>query len=154
MWSHSVMPDSLRPHELYPTRLLCPWDSSGKNTGVVCNFLFQGIFPTQRSNPGLLHSRDMLYPLSHQGSPNRMLLMTPHKKRCHLCDWLSSYRLEVSTTLSLGLINLLEWFTELRETFYSVDHWFIMKRYNSGTARWKRHRKQGLRKWLGPPMVS
>ena len=53
-----------------PTRLLRPWDSSGKNTGVGCHFLLQGIFPTQGSNPGLQHCRQMLYPLSHQGSPN------------------------------------------------------------------------------------
>ena len=32
------------------TRLLCPWDSSGKNTGVGCQSLHQGILPTQRSN--------------------------------------------------------------------------------------------------------
>ena len=36
-------------------RLLCPWDSPGKSTGVGCHFLLQGIFPTQASNPGLLH---------------------------------------------------------------------------------------------------
>ena len=35
-------------------RLPCPWDSPGKNTGVGCHFLLQGIFPTQGSNPGLL----------------------------------------------------------------------------------------------------
>ena len=35
--------------------LLCPWDFSGKNTGVGCHFLFQGIFLTQESNPCLLH---------------------------------------------------------------------------------------------------
>ena len=34
-----------------------------------CHFLLQGIFPTQGSNPGLLHCRQMLYHLSHQGSP-------------------------------------------------------------------------------------
>ena len=34
-----------------------------------CHFLFQGIFPTQGLNPGLLHCRQMLYRLSHQGSP-------------------------------------------------------------------------------------
>ena len=39
----------------------------GKNTGVVCHFLLQGIFPTQGSNPGLPHSRQTLYPLSRQG---------------------------------------------------------------------------------------
>ena len=35
-------------------RLLCPWDSSGKNTGVDCHALLQGIFPTQGSSPHLL----------------------------------------------------------------------------------------------------
>ena len=43
-------------------RLLCPWDSPGKNTVVGCHFLFQGIFPTQGSNQGLPHCRQMLYP--------------------------------------------------------------------------------------------
>ena len=51
------------------TRLLCPWDPPGKNTGVSCHFLLQRIFPTQGSNPGLLHCRQSLYHLSHQGSP-------------------------------------------------------------------------------------
>ena len=37
--------------------------------GVGCHFLLQGIFPTQGSNPGLLHCRQILYHLSHQGSP-------------------------------------------------------------------------------------
>ena len=48
------MPDSWRTHGLQPTRLLSPWDFPGKDTGVGCHFLLQGIFPTQRSNPGLL----------------------------------------------------------------------------------------------------
>ena len=70
-FSRSVVSDSLRPCGLQPTRLLCPWDSSGKNTGVGCHFLLQGIFRTQGSNPGLLHCRQTLYHLSHQGSPNK-----------------------------------------------------------------------------------
>ena len=37
----SVMSDSLRPHGPWPARLLCPWDSPGKNTGVGCHFLLQ-----------------------------------------------------------------------------------------------------------------
>ena len=45
----SVVSDSLRPHGLQPTRLLCPWDSPDKNTGVGCRALLQGIFPTQGS---------------------------------------------------------------------------------------------------------
>ena len=57
-----------------PARLLHPWDSPGKNTGVGCtgvgcHFLLQGIFPTQGSNPGFLHGRQILYPLNHQGRP-------------------------------------------------------------------------------------
>ena len=35
------MSDSVRPHRRQPTRLLCPWDSPGKNTGVGCHFLLQ-----------------------------------------------------------------------------------------------------------------
>ena len=40
----SVVSESLQPHGLQPTRLLCPWASPGKNTGVGCHFLLQGIF--------------------------------------------------------------------------------------------------------------
>ena len=43
-------------------------DSPGKNTGVGCHFLLQGIFLSQQSNPGLLHCRQIVYHLSHQGS--------------------------------------------------------------------------------------
>ena len=60
----------LSTHALYPTRLLCPWDFPGKNTGVGCNFLLQGIFLTLGSNPHLLSlllSRQILLLLSHPG---------------------------------------------------------------------------------------
>ena len=51
------------------TRPHGPWDLPGKNTGLGCHFLLQGIFPTQGSNLGLLHCRWILYCLSPQGSP-------------------------------------------------------------------------------------
>ena len=51
----------LQPHGLQPTRLLCPWDFPGKNTGVGWHFLLQGIFLTQESNLCLLHCRQILY---------------------------------------------------------------------------------------------
>ena len=54
------MLNSLWPHGLQPTRLFCPWDFPGKNTGVGCHFLLQGIFSTQGLNPGLLHCRQIL----------------------------------------------------------------------------------------------
>ena len=49
-------------------QLCCPWDSPGKKTGMSCHSLLQGIFPTQGSNLGLLHCRQIFYCLSHQGS--------------------------------------------------------------------------------------
>ena len=68
--SCSVVPDSLRHHRLYVAhRLLCAWDSPGTNPGVGCHFLLQGIVPTQGLSLGLLHCRQILYCLSHQGSP-------------------------------------------------------------------------------------
>ena len=62
--SHSVVSDSLRPHGMYS-----PWNSPGQNTGVGSLSLLRGIFPTQGSNPGLLHCRQILYQLNHKGSP-------------------------------------------------------------------------------------
>ena len=50
----------------------CPWNSPGKNTGVGCHSLLQGIFPTQGLNPGLLHCRKILYHLSYQWSPLKL----------------------------------------------------------------------------------
>ena len=61
----SVMPNS---SWLQPTRLLCPWDFPGKDTGVGCYFLLQGIFPIQGLNMGLLHCRQILYLLNYKGS--------------------------------------------------------------------------------------
>ena len=70
MLSHSLMSDSLWPHGLYsPPGFSVHGDSPGKNIGVCCHALLQEIFPTQGLNPGLLHWRQILYHLSHQGSP-------------------------------------------------------------------------------------
>ena len=49
-------------------RLLCPWNFPGKGTGVGCHFLLLEIFLTQVLNPSLLHCRQTLYHLSHQGA--------------------------------------------------------------------------------------
>ena len=50
----SVVSDSVPPYGLQPSRLFCPWDSPGKNTGMGCHALLQGIFLTQGWNPWLL----------------------------------------------------------------------------------------------------
>ena len=65
--NRSVMSDFLWPHGLYS-----PWTSLGQNTGVGSLSLLQGIFPTQGSNPGLPHCRQVLYQLSHKESPRLM----------------------------------------------------------------------------------
>ena len=53
--SRSFISDSLWPHGQQPSRLFCPWDFQGKNTGAGCHFLLQGIFPTRELNMRLLH---------------------------------------------------------------------------------------------------
>ena len=58
------MSDSLQPHGPYS-----PWDSPGQNTGVGSRSLLLGILSTQGLNPGLPHCRQILYQLSHRGSP-------------------------------------------------------------------------------------
>ena len=69
LFSCSVMSSSLRPHGLQAARLLCPWDFPGKNTGVGCHFLLQGIFPTQELNLRLLLGRWILNHQRRWGSP-------------------------------------------------------------------------------------
>ena len=56
MLSHSVVSDSVQPYGWEPSRLLCPRDSPGRNTGVGSHALLQGMFPTQELNPRLLMS--------------------------------------------------------------------------------------------------
>ena len=58
--NRSVLFNSLWPHGLWPPRLLCPWNSPGKNTWLGCHFLLQVIFPTQGSNTCLPHCRQRL----------------------------------------------------------------------------------------------
>ena len=60
-FSRQVLSDSLWPQGLQPARLLCPWDFPGKDTGVGCHFLLQGIFLTLGQNTHLLFGRQMLY---------------------------------------------------------------------------------------------
>ena len=67
--SDSVVSNSFQPHGLYS-----PWNSPGQNTGVGSLSFLQGIFPTQLSNPGLPHCRQIVYQISHKGSPIAMLV--------------------------------------------------------------------------------
>ena len=77
------------PMDCSPARLFCPRNTPGKNTGMDCHSLLKGIFPTQASNPGLLHSRQIFYHLSHQWSPyepfviDKTPLLKLQKDRCN-----------------------------------------------------------------------
>ena len=62
------------------SKLLGPWDFPGKNTGVGCHFLLQGIFKTQRLKPCLLIACEVLLPLSHQRSPEAIAQIDPHSQ--------------------------------------------------------------------------
>ena len=62
--NYSVVSDFLQSQGLNS-----PWNSLGQNTGVSSLSLLQEIFSTQGVNPGLLHFRQILYQLSHEGSP-------------------------------------------------------------------------------------
>ena len=73
--SCSVVSSSLWPHGLYS-----PWNSPGKNTEVGSLSLLQEIFLTQGLNPGLLHCRQILYQLSHKGSPWTSKCVWKHKR--------------------------------------------------------------------------
>ena len=81
---------------LFETRLLHPWDSPGKNTGVGCHSLLQGIFPTQGSNPGLPHCGQMFYPLSYQGILHSSE-EAPIKLKSQLRDTFSQAQLNTSS---------------------------------------------------------
>ena len=69
LWACSVVSNSLRLHGLQPTSLLCLWNFPGKNTGVGCRFLLEGIFPIQGLNLHSLHGQADSLPPSHWGSP-------------------------------------------------------------------------------------
>ena len=71
------MSNSLQPYGLWSSRLLCPWDSPDKNTGVSCYTLLQGIFPTQELKQHLLcllHWQVGSLPLETPGKLKNMIL--------------------------------------------------------------------------------
>ena len=70
------------PMDCSLTRFFHPWDFPGKNPGVGCHFLLQDIFLTQGLNPGLLHCRQTLYRLNHQGRSIRAPFFGTSCKDC------------------------------------------------------------------------
>ena len=64
---------------------LCPWNCPGKDTGVGCHYLLQGIFSTQGSNPGLKHCWQILYCLSHKEEFPYEVYSVQFSSVAHLC---------------------------------------------------------------------
>ena len=86
LFSHQVVFNSLRPHRLQTTRLLCPWGYPGKNTRKSCHFLLQGVFTTQGLNLHLLLGKWILHQ-SQQGSPTCIYMFCSVTESCPaLCD--------------------------------------------------------------------
>ena len=119
-------------------------DSPGKNTGVGCHFLFQGIFPTQGTNPGLPHCRKMLYHLSHQGtsrhpkhlliswlqSPSAVILERPKIKSDTVSTVSPSISYEV---MGPDAIVLVLWMLSFKPTF-SLSSVTVLKRHFSSSS--------------------
>ena len=85
----SLRLDSLWPSGLWPARLVCSWDFPGKNTGVGCQFLLQGIILTQGSNScllRLLHWEAGSLPPEPPGKPPHTLLYLQVKEH-YACRW-------------------------------------------------------------------
>ena len=122
------------PHGLYPASLFCPWDSPGKNTGVGCHALLQGIFPTQGPNPGLLHCRQILYRLSHQGSPRILEWVayplsrgTSWPRNQTLVSCIAGRLFTISATREAQWIN--EW------VHYFMSYWWDITQLSSHTPK-------------------
>ena len=98
-----VVPDSLQPHGLQPSRLLCPWNSPGKNTGVGSHSLLQRIFPTQGWKLGLPHCRQVLYHLSNQFSSVQLL----SRVQLFATPWIAARQASLSITNSQSLPKLM-----------------------------------------------
>ena len=104
VWTWS---DSLSLHGLQPARPPCPWDSPGKNTGVGCHVLLQGIFLTQGSNPRLLrllHWQAGSFPLAPPGQSRRSLNILFWSESDANSSWVNSLSCFSFLVCKLGII--------------------------------------------------
>ena len=143
-------------------RLLSPWNSPGKNTGVGCFFLLQGTFLTQGLNPYFLHSWQTLYQRSHQGSPAGKTSLDVTKERykpakcVHMHIWLQIvlcrshklvfYRNYKHAFIGLHTVYTLDNFCHIA-IIYSHFTYFhnLVSHYNLGTwASWSKVYKINL----------
>ena len=117
---------TLQTHGLYPTRLLCPWKSPGKNTGVGSHFLLQGTFRTQRSNPCLLLDRWILYHWASWEAPSDRV-----RDHIYLSNTLpqSDSQIELTNSLTLRIDHRLF-------QIYNGKSFLMSIIYKSWTSKW------------------
>ena len=128
------------PWTVEPTRLRHPWDFPGKNTGVGCHFLLQGIFTTQGSNPGLLHCRetvwatreaDLLVTRYHQflcfyyGSESFIILFAEFSRTQNLSVGFPRFNLQPFLSFSFDSLNSLICLHEFNFCVYE-DHFQVL----------------------------
>ena len=118
------------PMDCSPSGSSVRGDSPGKNPGVGCHALLQGIFPIQGSNPGLPHCRWILHHLSHQGSPISTLV---HSNSCTFKDWGNTEFVVVKSTL-MAKITFPKWVGNKLE-FLHTFLFNCFELYNSESLR-------------------
>ena len=133
--SRSVVSDSLRPHGLYS-----PWNSPGQNTGTGSLSLLQGIFPTQESNPGLLHCRWILYQLSYREALSPEDLPSPGIKPRSLTLQVDSLLAEPQgkpKNTGVGSPSLLQWIFPTQELNWGLldCRWILYQLNHKGSPR-------------------
>ena len=105
------MSDSLGPHGLWPTRLLCPWDFPGKNTGVGYHSLLQGNLPNPGMEPEfllpLLHWQADSLPLSHLENPKLSVQFSSVVQSLFATPWTAVHQASLSITNSQSLLKLM-----------------------------------------------
>ena len=102
------MSDSVRPHRQQPIRLPRPWDSPGKNTGVGCHFLLQGIFPAHGLNPHVLHWQGDSR--TTREAPCTVIVQSVQsliRVRLFATPWTAAHQASLSITNSWSLLKLM-----------------------------------------------
>ena len=122
---HSVLSDSLWLHGLHPARLLCPYNFTGKNTGVGCHFLLQEIFPT---------------------SPVRKEMYPQYR------DWTHMYCVSFLNRQILYQLCHLEEVTEIRRGRRWFRNWPSVEEYTP-TNLWLRNKQLGLTLSISPLLL-
>ena len=93
-------------------------DSPGKNTGVGCHALLQGISPTQGWNPGLLPCKQILYHLTHQGSPYTYICIHTYTLFCVFCNF--GFRKVWDEDIPLAIYFVIQWNQTILDNVYTI----------------------------------